>query len=80
MQYHYVVAYDSETDKWFVELDTTAYFSDGNVWDDEQYKESFWGWKVPEDNSPEEDIDKHCIQMLHSLVPIWPSPVTIGTM
>ena len=40
MQYHYVVGYDSESMRWFVESDTTAYFPDGHVWDDNQYKES----------------------------------------
>ena len=80
MQYHYVVGYDSENDRWFVESDTTAYFSDGHVWDDEQYKESFYGWSVPEQGSFEDELDMKCLNMLHSLVPIWPSPVVEGEL
>jgi hypothetical protein len=80
MQYHYVVGYDSELNKWFVESDTTAYFQDGHAWDDEQYKESFWGWKVPDEGSFEEALDQKCMNMLHSLVPIWPSPVVEGEL
>ena len=43
MQYHYVVGYDTQTQKWFLESDTTAYFSDGNLWDEEQYRKEFLG-------------------------------------
>ena len=75
MQYHYVIGYDSELMKWFVESDTTAYFPDGNIWDDSQYKESFWGWKVAEEGSPEEAIDYAALRVLESCVPgILPSP------
>ena len=35
MQYHYVIGYDTEAKRWFLELDTTAYFSDGHVWDED---------------------------------------------
>ena len=80
MQYHYVVGYDSEMDKWFVEFDTTAYFSDGHMWDDEQYREHFYGWRVPSEGSPEEALDQKCMNMLNSLVTIWPSPVVKGEL
>ena len=74
MQYHYVVGYDSEMDRWFVESDTTAYFQDGNVWDDEQYRESYYGWRIPE--TPEEEaIDYALLRVLQSCVPgILPGP------
>ncbi len=80
MQYHYVVGYDSELDKWFVEFDTTAYFQDGNVWDDDKYREQFYGWSVPDEGSDEEALDNKCLNMLQSLVPIWPSPVVNGEL
>ena len=74
MQFHYVVGYDSEMDRWFVESDTTAYFSDGNVWDDKQYEESFYGWKVPE-TAEEEAIDYSLLRVLESCIPgILPGP------
>jgi len=80
MQYHYVVGYDSELDKWFVESDTTAYFQDGNIWDDDKYREQFYGWSVPDEGSDEEALDNKCLNMLQSLVPIWPSPVVNGEL
>jgi len=73
MQYHYVVGYDSVSMRWFLESDTTAYFADGNVWDDNQYKESFYGWKVPEDSTLEEYIDYEALKTLQALVDIIPS-------
>ena len=73
MQYHYVVGYDTEMDRWFVESDTTAYFQDGNVWDDEQYREHFYGWRAPTDD--EEPIDYALLRVLESCVPgILPGP------
>ena len=41
MQFHYVVGYDTDRKRWFLESDTTAYFSDGNLWDDEQYRQAW---------------------------------------
>jgi hypothetical protein len=79
-QYHYVVGYDDTSMKWFVEYDTTAYFQDGNVWDDEQYREQFYGWSVPEEGSRSEAIDNKCMNMLNSLVTIWPSPLVNGEL
>ena len=80
MQFHYVVGYDSELDKWFVESDTTAYFHDGNIWDDDKYREQFYGWSVPDEGSHEEALDYKCLNMLQSLVPIWPSPLVNGEL
>ena len=72
-QYHYVIGYDSEAKRWFLELDTTAYFSDGHVWDEEQYRKEFWGWRVPDDAS-EEELDQTLLNTLYSLVDIIPIP------
>ena len=74
MQYHYVVGYDSESMRWFVESDTTAYFPDGNVWDDNQYKESFYGWKVPDEGSVEDDLDNTLFRTLGYIVDTFPIP------
>lgn len=77
MQFHYVVGYDSEMDRWFIESDTTAYFPDGNVWDDKQYRESFYGWKVPEEGSSEEALDAELLRTLESCIPgILPTPAS----
>lgn len=73
MQYHYVVGYNTETNKWFVESDTTAYFSDGHVWDDERYNENFWGWFIPEEGTRDETLDHHLLNTLEYLVDTFPT-------
>ena len=78
MQFHYVVGYDSEKDRWWVEFDPEAYFPDGNIWDDKAADENGYGWIVPDDVSFEAALDQKCWQMLNSLVTIWPSPVVNG--
>ncbi len=83
MQYHYVVGYDSEKDRWWVESDPEAYFIDGSVWSRENANDpnhGYLGWFQPEEGTFESDLDLKCWQMLHSLVPIWPSPVVNGEL
>ena len=74
MQYHYVIGYDTDTKKWFLESDTTAYFPDGNVWDEEQYRKEFFNWRVPEEGSDDEALDCELLGTLHSIVDIIPVP------
>ena len=74
MQYHYVIAYDSETKSWFIEGDSTAYFSDGHVWDEDQYRKEGWGWTIPEDGSDEEALDKDLFDTLQCLLDVIPIP------
>jgi hypothetical protein len=83
MQYHYVVGYDSEHDRWFIESDPTAYFADGNIWDQKKSDSSdfaYMGWSFAEDDSHEAVLDEKCYNMLNSLASIWPSPVTNGEL
>jgi hypothetical protein len=80
MQFHYVVGYDSETGKWFVEADPEAYFPDGSVWDERDADDNGYGWFMTEDGTPENALDMTCWQMLNSLVSIWPSPVVNGEL
>jgi hypothetical protein len=82
-QFHYVVGYNSDTDKWFVEFDTTAYLPDGNVFYADRADSEAWGWNgwhVPDDGSHDEALDQKCWNMLNSLVPIWPSPLVNGEL
>lgn len=74
MQYHYVVFYDTDKREWFVETDTTAYFSDGNVWSDAQYEQMDVGWMVPEYGSEEEDLDQRLWQILNDIKVAIPVP------
>jgi hypothetical protein len=71
-QYHFVIGYDDTSMKWFVESDTTAYFSDGNLWDTEQYERHFYGWKVPE--GEEEELDMQLLRTLQYVIDTLPSP------
>jgi len=80
MQYHYVVGYDSEKDRWWIEADPEAYFPDGSVWDDKAAHDTGYGWTIPEQGSFEEALDLKCWHMLHSLVTIWPSPMVNGEL
>ena len=83
MQFHYVVGYDSEKDRWWIEADPEAYFPDGNIWFPDRAESDEWGhygWYLPEDDSFEAALDLKCWHMLQSLVPIWPSPVVNGEL
>jgi len=74
MQYHYVIGYDTEQKKWFLELDPTAYFPDGNVWDDQKYQSEFWGWRVPEEGSDDEALDYTLLNTLRYILDTFPIP------
>ncbi len=73
MQFHYVVGFDSNNKRWWVEWDTEAYFPDGHVWDEELDRKGEYGWTIPEDGSITELIDQRCMNMLNALTPIWPA-------
>lgn len=73
MQYHYVVGYDTDTKKRFLEYDTYAYFSDGNVWDND-IDPPYGGWTVPDDDSEAAILDQTLLNTLHSLIDIIPVP------
>ena len=69
MQFHYVIGYDSDKDRWWLEADPEAYFPDGNVWDEENE-----GWFLPEEGSDEESLDAKAWRVLKHLTVTWPSP------
>jgi hypothetical protein len=78
MEYHYVVGYDSEDDRWFVESDTIAYFLDGNIYDGDRDDYTGRGWIVPKEGSAEEALDYTLLRILESCVPgILPTPATL---
>jgi len=74
MQYHYVVIYDTVLKRWMMELDTFAYFPDGNVWDDKRADEYGAGWYWPEDDSDEAAIDQTLANTLYYIVDTFPIP------
>ena len=74
MIYHYVVGYNTKTNKWFVEYDTSSYFPDGHVWDDDQYDRESWGWDVPTPGTPEDKMDHELSKTLEYIVDTWPTP------
>jgi len=75
MQFHYVVGFDTDTQKWFVEFDTTAYFADGNVYNDSAATQTGRGWFYPGDDTPVEALlDQTLVNTLYSLVDVIPIP------
>ena len=74
-QYHYVIFYDTETQKWEVEFDTAAHFAGGNVYDDNAVTETGYGWFHPGDDTPvEAALDDSLIRLLGYIVDTWPAP------
>ena len=77
MQYHYVVGYDTDMNKWFVELDTTAYFQEGNVWSNDELEETnyvHYGFFAPRFGTPEYVLDEHLLNTLQYIVDTFPTP------
>lgn len=72
--YHYAVGYNTKTNKWFVERDSSSYFPEGHVWDDDQYERKFWGWTTPLENTPEDAFDYELVKILEHIVDTWPIP------
>ena len=69
MEFHYLVKYDSNTDKWSLDEDTN-YILDGNVWSEND------GWFYPSPEYPNsESIDVDCRKTLYYLADTWPSPI-----
>jgi hypothetical protein len=78
MEFHYVVGYDSEDDKWFVESDWLSYFNHGSVYDGDRDDYIGAGWIVPKEGSAEEALDYTLLRILESCVPgILPTPATL---
>ena len=75
MQYHYVVGFDSELNRWFIEYGPDAYFPDGHVFSSNEADSTGYGWMYPEEGSPEEELDYKLMNILESCIPdILPSP------
>ena len=49
-QFHYVIGYDTESRKWFIEHDDTMYFLYGNVYDG-------FNWSEPSETDSEKVND-----------------------
>ena len=74
MQFHYVVGYDTENKRWFVESDPDAYFPDGYVFDPDAANKTGYGWMIPEEGSPEEALDYELLRTLGYIVDTFPTP------
>jgi len=80
MQFHYVVGFDTDMQKWFVEFDTFGYFPDGNVYDyDSCSPETGYGWFAPGDDTPGlAALDQTLLNTLYSLVDVIPIPQEVS--
>ena len=68
MQFHYVINYDTETQKWEFDEDMTDSL-DGNVWSDD----TGFFWPAPEYPGTEE-VDASCRKLLVSILDVIPAP------
>ena len=74
-QFHYVIFYDTDLKRWGVELDTIAYFPDGNIYDEEAASQTGYGWCAPTDEEPiTAALDDSLIRLLGYIVDTWPAP------
>lgn len=73
MQFHYVVGYNTDTKRWFVEGDTTAYFGDGHVWDND-IDAPYGGWTFPEDDTHAAILDQDLLNTLLHIIDVIPTP------
>lgn len=81
MQLHYVVFYDTDLKRWGVELDTIAYFPDGNIYDEEAASQTGYGWFGASDDTPlEAALDESLVRVLSYLVDTWPAPGVVANV
>jgi hypothetical protein len=77
MQYHYVIGFDSDNNRWWVEAEPEAYFPDGNIWDRDHANSryhGFLGWFMAEDDSAEAKLDLELFRTLSYIVDTIPKP------
>ena len=79
MQLHYVVFYDTDTQKWGVESDTAAYFPDGNIFISDDRLPDRWEapdfWESPDSDTPiTAALDESLVRLLGYIVDTWPAP------
>lgn len=80
MQYHFVVGFDTDSNRWWVEGDPTSYFPDGSIWDGDRVNwgdYGFHGWFIPEEDSAEEKIDIALYRALESAMDSIPVPTEV---
>jgi hypothetical protein len=81
MQLHYVVFYDTDTQKWGVEFDTSAYFPDGHIYDNTSATETGYGWCGLGDDTPiTAALDESLVRLLGYIVDTWPAPGVVANV
>ena len=81
MQFHYVVFYDTDTQKWGVESDTAAYFPDGHIYDDDSATQTGYGWCAITDDEPiTAALDESLVRLLGYIVDTWPAPGEVASV
>jgi hypothetical protein len=81
-QFHYVVFYDTDTQKWGVELDIYACFPDGNIFDADAAMQTGYGWFAPAqvDTPLEAALDESLVRLLGYIVDTWPAPGVVANV
>ena len=66
-QFHYVIGYDTESRKWFIEHDDTPYFLGGNIYDG-------FNWSDPY-GTDSEKVNDELFAMVESFIAHLPALV-----
>lgn len=77
MEFHYVIGYDTDSKKWFVEGDTEAAFPGGHVFDLELSQNpdrGYDGWFEPQPEDKEYLLDTRLLSTLEYIVDTFPLP------
>jgi hypothetical protein len=79
MQYHFMVMFDDETNKWSVDPSLYEYLTDGTIYNPNLIENGFPndiypGWFFPEEGSREEELDFELFRTLQSVVDTFPVP------
>lgn len=79
MEHHFVIGYDTDKNKWFVDFGDEGYFPEGNIYDAESETAGGYnrGWRQPK-NIQEEVVDQKIRNVLNAVIDIIPVPKEEG--
>lgn len=73
MQAHYVIGFDSDKGKWFVDHSLTYDYLDGNMYE-ENGEGFFW---ADEEHEGSEALDYGCLKTLEYIIDTLPAPLEV---
>jgi hypothetical protein len=78
MQHHFVIGYDTDEKKWFVESGIDLFFANGSVWsggwtDNNENAD----WFYPDEATPEHTLDTELFRTLQHVINTIPIPEVV---